>query len=193
VLTCEPEEEESDVGLADTPFLDRPCSPLSSDAVAHIGQLLSHMNINGDGYVSMEEAAAFVNYAFPNAQDVQVFIDVDDLNCRLEMSEFSRSFERLKRYGCSDEEIVATCESIIENGTWKTWRSNRRLLNLRAWEFEMSDGTEAAASCSAVPPACSVGLARPVEVNSHSPFMPTRDAPQCVCSMGPTICSVIRS
>jgi hypothetical protein len=172
VLACEPEEEESDVG---SPFVDRPRSPLSLDARAHIEQLLSHMNLNGNGSVTVEEATAFVNHELLNAHGRGFFIDVDSRNSRLEMSDFLQSFEGLKRRGYSDEDIVTSCESIIENGTWRSWRSNcsnRQFLDIPAWAFEASDATEIVPPCSAatpapLAPACSAGLSHSHEVHSQ--------------------------
>jgi len=157
VLQCEPEEEEVDAGLG-----DGPCSPLSSDASELIEQLMSHIDANGDGSVSMEEAVQFWSAALPGSylkpassqtEDHvrQLFVDVDaDLDGRLTLFEFVRFFERLKQSGHSDEFIVATCEAILENGIWGAWKTNRHIVHAQAWDFEPSEAVVGgAASCTA--------------------------------------------
>ena len=158
MLECEPEEEQQ----PDTHDDSEVDSPLSSDTCAHIQELLFHLDIDGDGSVSVEEAVTFFSEVLPDAavdpktaslggsdgffSDVRdFFIDVDeDLDGHLTMSELLQFFQGLKRRGLSDDDIVEMCESILQSGTWKEWRANRRLLNKQAWEFEQSDGRDAA-------------------------------------------------
>ena len=142
MLQCELEEEE----VADTGLVDRPCSPLSSDASGRIEQLMSLMDINKDGAVTVHEAVQFLSETLPEsylkaashqADDHvrQLFLDVDiDLDGRLTLSEFLRYFERLKASNYSNSDIIASCEAIIENGLWDVWKRNRQIVHIRAWD-----------------------------------------------------------
>jgi hypothetical protein len=81
------------------------------------------------------------------------FIDVDvDLDGRLTLSEFLGFFERMKMSGYSDEDVAATCEAIIANGTWTAWKANRCIVSIRAWELGATDGASCRRSDG---PACS--------------------------------------
>lgn len=174
VLGCEREREDEET---DAGSVDRPSSPLGSDARAHIEQLLAHLDTNKDGSVTVEEAVAFFLDALPdsainpktghagadldddlsNPDCTRVLFDADENHDGiLTMSEFLRFFERQKRRGHSDEDIVASCDSILENGTWGAWRANRLKNNGKAWEVpcehRRSDGANPMQSDG---PACS--------------------------------------
>ena len=172
VLECEREDEGTDASS-----VDRPSSPLGADARAHIEQLLAHLDTNGDGSVTVEEAVAFFLDALPdsaiipktghagagldddvsNSDCTSVLFDADeDLDGHLTVSEFLRFFEQQKRRGHSDEDIVASCDSILENGTWGAWKANRLKESGKAWdvrcEHRRSDGANRMQSDG---PACS--------------------------------------
>ncbi len=140
MLQCEPEEEQTEASSVEE-TAESPCTPLNSDASERIEQLMSLMDINKDGAVTVEEAIQFWSVTFGEASHQsedhvrQFFIDGDvDLDGRLTRSEFLRLFERLKILGYSDEDILARCEAIIENGLWDVWKSNRHIVHVRAWE-----------------------------------------------------------
>ena len=82
-----------------------------------------------------------------------LFIDMDvDLDGRLTLSEFLGFFERMKTRGYEDEDVAATCEAIVANGTWTAWKANRCIASIPAWELGATD----AASCRRDDgPACS--------------------------------------
>ena len=113
---------------------------------------MSHMDIDGNGSVTIEEAAQFfLGEVLPDldlkteGQETedrvrQLFIDVDaDLDGKLTLTELLLFFERLKRSGQSEADIIASCEAIIENGRWGAWKTNGRKEIVRAWEFEPSE------------------------------------------------------
>jgi len=124
---------------------------------------MTHLDFDGDGSVTVEEAVTFwkaflpdanpeaetlvrpgLDDTFPGTDPVRtLFGNVDeDLDDRLTLSEFLRFFEGLKKLGTSDEDIAAMCEAIVANGTWTVWKTNRGVVsakNIRAWEFAPSD------------------------------------------------------
>jgi len=113
---------------------------------------MSHMHIDGNGAVTIEEAIQFFwGEVFPDSdlkteghepedRVRQSLIDADvDLDGKLTLTELLLFFERLKRSGQSEADIIESCEAIIENGRWGAWKTNGRKENVRAWEFEASE------------------------------------------------------
>jgi hypothetical protein len=126
---------------------------------------MSHMDIDGNGSVTIAEAIQFFSGEVLPDSDLktegqtedrvrQSFIDADvDLDGKLTLAELLLFFERLKRSGESEADIVASCEAIIENGRWGAWKTNDRKEFVRAWEFEPSDfAAIGVVSCTASTP-----------------------------------------
>ena len=139
------------------------------------------MDIDRNGSVTIEEAIQFFWGEVLPDSDLkteghetedrvrQSFIDADvDLDGKLTLTELLLFFERLKRSGQSEADIIGSCEAIIENRRWGAWKTNGRKEIVRAWEFEP---TESAAigvvSCTASTPQVSRVRASILKLSAH--------------------------